>query len=322
MWVFQRRSSRANDVPSRLLRRLWRPRHDPRRTAAACARRPGAPCEPRQAVREVLDRLQRCPQGPRGAPHPPAPPERPEGRGTVRAGLVGRGGRRNRRQARRDRGRARFEDGPECALHRHVRSGGNGISATVLPSARRDRDRPRHDLQQGRARSAVLPLRFVGRRTSTPKRQPTRAASWSGARIRPRRRRISTSTGWPKRPPRSSSSIRSRRRRRLRPTCICNRSPGSDAALAFALAHVLHRDGHARSRPSSKPTPWASTSSSHCSRPARRSGGRRPRASRQRRSSTPRGCTRSARRSSGSARASSVSREAETHCGPWRCCRP
>ena len=96
--------------------------------------------------------------------------------------------------------------------------------------------------------------------------------------------------------------------------------PGSDAALAFALGHVMQRDGlldrafidaHTR----------GSTSWSRCSLPAPPPGERRLRVCRPRPSSTPPGSTRQARPSSGSARASSVSRGAATPCGPWRCCR-
>ena len=81
------------------------------------------------------------------------------------------------------------------------------------------------------------------RTDSTRRPRPTRPASWCGARTPPRARRTRTTTGCARRrgevividPIRTPSGAQADAYLQLR--------PGSDAALAFALAHVIRREG-------------------------------------------------------------------------------
>ena len=151
-------------MPARLLRRVRDRRRQARRGDPARARRSGPPRQPRPA-------LPKCSIGYNGALLDPEarltrPLRRagPKGDGQLRAGLLGRGARRDRRAAPSHRGDRRRAHDPEHPLHGHVRAARVRLSAAVLPPARRDRGRSGHDLQQGRARRARLRLRHLARR--------------------------------------------------------------------------------------------------------------------------------------------------------------
>ena len=103
-----------------------------------------------------------------GATNAPAASRRRQGRREVRAGLLGRCARGDRRAAASDRGDRRNAHGPERPLHGHLLAHRLLLSAAVLPPAGRNRGRPRHGLQQGRPRRARVRVRHLpGRIRST-----------------------------------------------------------------------------------------------------------------------------------------------------------
>ena len=147
--------------------------------------------------------------------------------------------------------------------------------------------------------------------------------SWCGARTRRRRRPTSTSTGCPRRRARyDRRRPGARRRPRAAADLHLAPFPGSDAALAFALLHVIAREGLLDRRAAGRARASAGTSSSRCSsrlhagvgRARHRRAGGADRAGRAR-------STAPARRCCGSGRASSASRAAATRCAPSGCCR-
>ena len=169
----------------------------------------------------------------------------PKGAGAFQPVDLGRGARARRRTAD---GASSTASGRRRSSTRTTRARSR-CSATRFPHAllqppRRDRGRPGHDLQHRRPRRARLRVRLVGDGFD-PRTAATPPASSSGAPTPPRPRRTPTSTGWPRRRARSSSSTRSRPGPPQRADLHLQPFPGSDAALAFALLHVLVRDGMA-----------------------------------------------------------------------------
>ena len=248
-------------------------------------------------------------------------PLRAQGTGALRAGVLGDGHRRNRRPSRAHRSLARRPRDTECALHRnHLAAGGHRADA-ILQSTGRHRGDARHDLQHGRPRRSALHVRHVGRRFRSAHGSRRRRASSYGARTRTHRRRMLTITGCPRRPGRWSSSTPIRTPTAAQADIHLQPFPGSDAALAFAMLHVIHRDGlidrgfiaaHVKGweelEPRSRRCDPAKLSARH------RSARRAHRGSRCAPVCAP------AHRCCGWARACSARRPAATSCAPARCC--
>ncbi len=132
---------------------------------------------------------------------------------------------------------------PQCALHRHhIAARGHGADA-LLQSTGRDRGDARHHLQHGRPRRAALYVRHLAGRISIRARRRMRPASSSGARIRMHRLRMPTTIGCRRRPGKIVVVDPIRTPTAAQADIHLQPFPGSDAALAFALLHVIQRDG-------------------------------------------------------------------------------
>ena len=228
-------------LPARLLRRVRDRGGAARRRDPPRPRRPRASGQPRPAVREVRDRLQRrAASTRRRGCCTPLRRSGPKGGRQLRAGLVGAGAR-----ARSPSGCAPLpgEHRPQRPLHRHLRAARLPLPACASSTASaRPRSTPtRSATRPGTSRSTTCSAPRSTASTRAPRATRAAILVWganpSASAPHQHEHWLAGGAGDGDRRRPGAHADRRAADLHLRPF------PGSDAALAFALAHVIRRDG-------------------------------------------------------------------------------